>query len=278
MNALTRLGFLMIILGCSFLSGCNRHSGKVAEDSGKKGNETHIQPGVGNEESEQWGYLALRIVKVLEGQRLLDAAPWFAAGGDWTCLDCELAKNAQVKFVIGLRAKQNPSKDVTVAWGEALLAVSDTAAGMSFVEAFANAFHQAVPARHGDKPRRLVKAATAVFGDGLLRDHAGGFRNGRSGKWTATKWFFASDEGESEVFFNYSIADKLAEFSEKDEEYREHLVQQLVVGLRDGPLPERTPENDPGFSLVGPKIVGWTKVANANPTSATGGRKRQNSR
>jgi hypothetical protein len=264
MNTLTRRGLLITILGCIFLSGCNRHSGGASKANGKKGNEIHIQPVVGNRESEQWGYLALRITKVLEGQRLLDTAPWFAVGGDWTCLECEFAKNAPAKVIIGVRTKNPPSGDIPVAWGEALLAVSDPGAGTAFIEAFANAFHQTVPARHGDKPRGLAKISTAVLGDNQVRDPAGGFTDGHGGKWTATKWFFGAEAGEAEVFFNYSIADKLAEFSEKDEEYREDLVQQLVIGLRDGPLPERTPENDPALSLVGPKIVGWNKIANSN--------------
>jgi hypothetical protein len=57
-----------------------------------------------------------------------------------------------------------------------------------------------------------------------------------------------------------------AEFSEKDEEYREDLIQQLVVGLRDGPLPERTFENDPSLTKAGPTATGWIKVANSNET------------
>src|SRR5205814_2340301 len=77
----------------------------------------------------------------------------------------------------------------------------------------------------------------------------------------ATKWFFGEESGEAEVFFNYSVAEKTAEFSEKDEEYREALVEQWVICLRDGPLPERTPENDPNLTLNGPRVTGWVRIA-----------------
>jgi hypothetical protein len=69
-----------------------------------------------------------------------------------------------------------------------------------------------------------------------------------------------------EVYFNFNLAEKRAEFSEKDPDYREDLVQALVVGLRDGPLPERTPENDPTLTLVGPTVVNWVRIANTNET------------
>src|SRR6185503_14596522 len=91
----------------------------------------------------------------------------------------------------------------------------------------------------------------------------GGFKPGPAGGWTATKWFLQTESAEAEVFFNYSIADGRAEFSEKDADYREDLIQQLVIGLRDGPLPERTPENDPNLTLVGPKVVQWTRIGDA---------------
>src|SRR6266568_6601500 len=67
--------------------------------------------------------------------------------------------------------------------------------------------------------------------------------------------------------FSYSVSDKRAEFSEKDEDYREALLEQLVIGLRDGPLPERTPENDPTLTLNGPRVVDWKRIADTNETA-----------
>ncbi len=74
------------------------------------------------------------------------------------------------------------------------------------------------------------------------------------------------ETAEAEVFFNFSTKGMRAKFSEKDEEYREDLIQQLVVGLRDGPLPERTLENDQSLTTVGPTVSGWAKVASSNET------------
>src|SRR5207245_9325564 len=41
----------------------------------------------------------------------------------------------------------------------------------------------------------------------------------------------------------------------------------LVIGLRDGPLPERTPENDPTLTLNGPRVVEWKRIAETNETA-----------
>lgn len=225
-----------------------------------------IQPGGINEESDQWGYMALRILKVHEKQKALDAAPWFAPGGDWTFLECATEKDPSVRVLIGNAIHSSPKGDVPISWGEAMIAVSDATAGAHFVDVLAKAFHQTPPPSHGQEPTLQVKMQTAVLGTGLVRDPHGGFKDGRNGSWVATKWFLQDDMAEAEVFFNFSTKEQRAEFSEKDEEYREDLIQQLVVGLRDGPLPERTMENDPSLTTNGPSVSGWIKVANSNET------------
>src|SRR5437867_5998792 len=247
-----------------FLEGCDRRSSTKQEEG------TRIHPGGIAEESAQWGYLALRIVKDHQNQKALDAPPWFAAGGDWIFLECEADKEPAVHILIGTRMRSAPKGDVPISWGEAMIAVTDTAAGARFIESFAKAFHQKPPPSYGQRASLQVKMQTAVMGTGLIRDPHGGFKDGRQGRWTATKWFLQDETAEAEVFFNYSIAEKRAEFSEKDEDYREDLIQQLVVGLRDGPLPERTTENDPNLTLVGPKVANWARIADSSETCQFG--------
>ena len=250
------------------LAGCERSPQKGSKADGAGSDQlTHTELGVAPEESEDWGYLGLKILKVHEQQKALDQAPWHEPGGDWTFLECAADKDASVRVVIGSRVRSTAKANIPMTWGEAFLAVSDPSAGAAFVQAFAKAFHQPLPPRQGEKPPGFLKAGAAVLGANLVRDPKGGFSVGRKGTWTTTKWFLQSEAAEAEVYFNWSAATGQAEFCEKDEEYREELLEQFVVGLRDGPLPERTPENDPTLTLVGPRVVGWTQVAGTNESA-----------
>jgi hypothetical protein len=103
---------------------------------------------------------------------------------------------------------------------------------------------------------------TAVLGTSLARGAGGGFK-GR-GDWSATKWFLQNGQEEAELFFNFNLVSGQAEFAEKDQDYREELIEQLVAALRDGPAPERTPENDPTLSTNGPTIVNWKQITGSN--------------
>ena len=261
---ITATGLITAIL----FAGCERSPQKESKADGAGSEQlTRTEVGVVPGESENWGYLGLKILKVHEQQKALDQAPWHEPGGDWTFVECAADKDASIRVVIGSRVRSTTKANIPMTWGEAFLAVSDPSVGAAFVEAFAKAFHQPLPPRQGDKPPGFLKLATAVLGSNLVRDPKGGFSAGRKGTWTTTKWFLQSDTAEAEVYFNFSAAAGRAEFSEKDQEYREELLEQLVVGLRDGPLPERTPENDPTLTLVGPRVVEWTQVAGTNESA-----------
>lgn len=251
---------LLLAAAVILLSGCDRQ-GSAKPDDGAV-----IQPGVIAEESDDWGHLSLKVIKVHEGQRALDTAPWFASGGDWTFLECETATEPTVPVLIGVTIRKGGSPDIPVSWGVSTIAVTDREAGARFVAAFAKAFHQPPPPSHGQSPTLQLKASTAILGTGQEKNPEGGFKDGRKGSWVATKWFVQDDLGESEVYFNYSIKEKRAEFAEKDSDYRESLVLQFAAGLRDGSLPERTPENDPSLTTVGPVVTNWVKVATSNET------------
>ncbi len=116
-----------------------------------------------------------------------------------------------------------------------MLAVSDSEAADGFLSAFTAAFRQQLPRRREGKPRGFLKMPTAIFGSDLERLQDGSFQG--KGNWTATKWFLQDDDRDAEVFFNFNICEKWAEFSEKDPDCRDDLVSGLTTALRDGPLP-----------------------------------------
>jgi hypothetical protein len=264
MNISLKHSATLFAMAALLLAGCDR-KGSSQADEGRL-----VQPGNITETSDDWGHLALKVVKVHEGQKALDKAPWFAAGGDWTFLECETATEPAVPVLIGARTTSAESGDLPISWGEASITVANREVGGQFVEAFAKAFHQTSPPSHGQTPTLQVKVHTAILGTRQVKSPEGGFKGGRKGSWVATKWFLEDEMGESEVFFNYSAAERRAEFSEKDSDYRESLVQQLAVGLRDGPLPERTLANDPSLTTVGPVITNWVKVASSNESCQFG--------
>ena len=59
-----------------------------------------------------------------------------------------------------------------------------------------------------------------------------------------------------------------AEFAEKDEDYRGEMIAYLATALRDGPLPERTPKNDPTLTLDGPRVTDWKRIASESINAA----------
>jgi hypothetical protein len=158
-----------------------------------------------------------------------------------------------VTFTVGVSSKGGDGK-VPVAWGDAILIVNDRESGARFVEAFGRAFSAEVPppANRAHLPRPLP-IRTAILGENLKRDGTGGF-SGQGGGWAATKWFPQHDGREGEVYFNYNLAEQRGEFAEKDPDYEEDLVAVFASALRDGPRPERTPEEDPYFTRTGPSI------------------------
>ena len=159
------------IIGCSgliaviLLTGCERSPQQGSKAGGAVSDQlARTELGVVPGESENWGYLGLKILKVHNQQKALDKAPWHVPGGDWTFLECAAEKDTSIQVVIGSRVRSSTKADIPITWGEGFLAVSDASAGAAFVEAFSKAFHQTLPARYGTKPPGFLKTSTAVLG------------------------------------------------------------------------------------------------------------------
>jgi hypothetical protein len=212
--------------------------------------------------SRREGDLPLKVVKTFENQKPLEEAPWHTDGGEWTFMECHSKQFGDADVVIGVKTAVRSKADphIPTTWGEAMIAVSDAAQGDRFMDAFGRAFLKSSPAQRDNKPPLFLKMHTAVLGSQMKKE-SNSFSGSGKGSWTATKWFLSDDQGEAEVYFNYSSKEGTAEFLEKDPDYRDALMTQLCIALRDGPLPERTPENDPNLTLTDPQVTGWVRIA-----------------
>jgi hypothetical protein len=198
-------------------------------------------------------HLRFEITAVYENQKPSEENPFHVDGGDWTFFECQAVKDSNVVFTVGAKSGK-ASGGFPIAWGKAMLIVKDKIAGGRFLSLFGRSFLGRVPPTK-DRPYepQPLMINTAVLGENLHRDAHGGF-SGEQGGWTATKWFPEFDGRSGEIFFNYNFAERRGEFSEKDAEYADDLLAVFSGALRDGPRPERTPENDPNLTRIGPKI------------------------
>ena len=265
-NEFKTLGWMVAIGVCATVAAfyrfhsANVHSGKTPSATSSSDTDgTKWESPLGNM-PENWGYLPLRIKTTFENQRPLEVSPWHAEGGEWTFFDCAI-QNSNAAVVIGVHSGPATGGKTSMAWSEAILAVSDSDSADSFLNSLSSAFHQELPKRRMGHPKGFFKMHTAVLGSNLNLLPDGGF--GGKGNWSATKWFLEEDGREAEIFFNFSIIDKRAAFSEKDPDYREDLVSLLTTALRDGPPPERTLANDPTLTSDGPTFTDWKMLGSA---------------
>jgi hypothetical protein len=243
---------MLMLLGLVVVLGCGRSDKPQPQAAQPPDDAPRVEVTLGDADDEA-PHLPFRIVKVFSQQKLIDAAPFHAEGGEWTFFECEASKAPAVVFTVGVMTKEG-SRGTLSSWGRAILAVKDRATGTALLELLAKAFGGQMPnpVQRPFVPVPLV-VNTAVLGENLTRESMGGF-NARTGGWTATKWFPQADGLEAEVFFNFNLEQRIGEFSEKDADYADDLVAVFATTLRDGPRPERTPENDPNLTLTGPRI------------------------
>ncbi len=216
-----------------------RDAQRKAEHAPVKRTGPLVQPRVGGDDGEdEWPRLDLVVTNVATKQQPSDSAPFHKPGGDWTYFDLAPASDPTARVRLGMKAPK--PTDSPFSFSELKLSTLDRSASARFVKSVADAFLVPVPPV-APKPRKLVpvKLATAVLGQSLVREGAGGgfstaAKGETPGTWTTTKVFFEKDEQYAEVFFNVDLEDRVAEFSEKDAEYRESLLALLSKALLDG--------------------------------------------
>lgn len=241
---------ILSLLGVAILVGCGS---KPDSPTPRSGDGQRVQIRIGDLEDSGRGYMLLKITAIREKQQPSEGAPFHKDGGDWTFLDCEAAADPNVVFTVGIKTKAG-SGSGPFTWGQAMMIVNDRAAGGRFLSLFEKSFPGTLPSPtdRAYEPQPLT-ISTAILGEDLAREPEGGFF-GAGGGWTATKWFPEFDGRSGEIYFNYNLGAGEAEFSEKDADYADDLLAVFAEALRDGPPPERTPDNDPNLTLIGPKI------------------------
>jgi hypothetical protein len=195
---------------------------EAAEDGADEQDEEDEEDGEDyeTEDDHELPHLDFVILAAHEGQRVQAEPPYFAKGGDWTVLSCRTATEPAAAFF--LAEKSGPPKgDLPLAWGEGRIWVATAEDGRRLAEAVAAAFR--VPAqgsRAAGKPGAPLTFGTAVFSRTTAPQPDGSLSG--EGTWTASKWTF---EEATEVFVNWSRAEKAGRFAEKDEEHREDLYE-----------------------------------------------------
>lgn len=242
----------VLILAILVLTGCGRKPVPQVPLNDEPKQPPRAEFKVGDDQDEA-RHLSFKITAVHEKQKPSPHAPYHVEGGEWTFFDCQASSNSTVAFTVGVLAKSGTG-NVPVAWGKAVLIVKDREAGARFVELFSKVFAGKLPTplKQAHVPGPL-SVRTAILGHNMQREKQGGF-TGDEGDWTATKWFLESEGQSGEVYFNYNLAHRQGEFSEKDADYADDLVAIFASALRDGPHPERTSENDPNLTRIGPAI------------------------
>jgi hypothetical protein len=243
---------MVLLCGVLLLTGCGTKSVPKGQSNGESKDPPRAELRIGDGADES-RHLSFRITGVHEHQKPSPDAPYHIEGGEWTFLDCQASSDPNVVFTVGMASKSSDGQ-ASSHWGKAVLIVKDRGAGARFVELFSKAFSGKLPTpvnqAHVPKP---LSINTAILGANMDRGSEGGF-SGTAGAWTATKWFPELDGESGEVYFNFNLAKRKGELSEKDAEYADALAAIFASALRDGPRPERTPENDPNLTRTGPTI------------------------
>lgn len=241
---------LLSLLGIGLAAGCGNNGTQQGRPRTDQLSGVEVQ--LGGSDPDEPRCLPFKILEVYEGRSPSTRAPYHVDGGDWTYLDCQTTSDPPAVFTIGLLTKRDDAGALSV-WGKAFLVVSDRCEAERFIESFDEHFAgtSPTPTKRDFSPAPFLMTTT-VLGENLNRE-AIAF-SGEGGGWTATKWFPVHDGREAEVYFNYNVGAKEGEFREKDSDYGDDLLAIWASALRDGPRPERTPENDPTLTNICPTI------------------------
>ncbi len=252
--------FFFLILGV-FGEGCKKNSPPPSEPGSSQKEFFYEQPVDGNHRAPS---VSFQILRVYDNHRPTNEAPFHQEGGDWTFLDCKIDSIEDIYFSVGFSKKtSNPGDDERFSFGKAYLPPSSPLYGERLVSLFAKSFSTKFPKKSTQpEPTQPLSLSTSVFGEKLSRTKEGGFSS-KPGPWMASKWFLELEGYYAEVFFNVNLKEGKGEFSEKDIEYRQEMIQILAMVFRDGVPKDPTPETDARLTYQGPSIEGWERLQDA---------------
>ncbi len=179
----------------------------------------NVQVPLGGDGSEA-PHVAFAITKVYEAQQPTPAG--HADGGTWQFFDAQTSDGAP--FTFGFFAKPAQG-DFPMSFGDASLSTPDRA---RLVASLAKGLRVAKPTATKGKGTPL-KMRLVVLGRGGAKRAGGGYGDG--GKFVTTKLFVESGGKQAEVFFNFDVAGKTGEFSEKDASYDKLLISIMGTAL-----------------------------------------------
>lgn len=174
--------------------------------------------------------LPFTIGTVYEKQQPTAQPPFHADGGKWTFFDATLADGTP--FTVGLFERLTLQSEPPMTLVDGQLSVASSADGEKLARAYAQAFGTKVPPPGKTLGAVALKVASVNLGTGVQR--AGTGFGGKGGTWTASKWTLERAQHAAEVYFNFSLAEKKGEWSQKDEDYDAFVAKDLMEVLHDG--------------------------------------------
>jgi hypothetical protein len=205
--------------------------------------------------------LAMHVTNVRTDQHLIDTAPFYAAGGNWTILDCASVADPKACFTLAIQTPLPATGPLPFQFTKAAILPGQPDAGSRLVNELAECFGRSVPATRPFQPLQTLKLSAAILGTGLdSPEH--NFR-AFGGSWVATKLFVSNESLDGEIYFNYDLRSGNAQIAESDGDEDADVLTGLAAGLRDGPRPIRSPANDPNFTNDGPRVVDQKDVPNS---------------
>jgi hypothetical protein len=151
-----------------------------------------------------------------------------ADGQNLKCLVFQKGKTSTCKFELEL-SLPNPKPNQPFSFGKALIRRVEGSESGELLSALAAA-HKRHLLKLNSVNQNTMEVPIAVLGTKLSRGQgtdvlAGEFTSNPPGTWIATKLSLA--DGEAEVYLNINPTDAVAEFSPKDDEYGDRVVQEL---------------------------------------------------
>ena len=208
-----------------------------ADTADPQADKVIAQKRIGGDPDARPNALALTIEAVHENQQPTDKPPWYVAGGKWTYLDLKTPGGAT--FTVGLVVDRVLDMDPPLTLYSVRALAAGREQGERVVAELARALHTQAPptAPSGKAPElRPLAMVASQLGPESRRNSDGSFSG--AGTWRATKWTSERGNHAAEIYFNYSLAEKRAELSEKDSNYNSDIVADLALALRDGGLDE----------------------------------------